>query len=237
MTAFSQNNTDKANQKGEKEWTCGDPVKDLRNGYSYNTVEIGNQCWLAENLNIGIIINGFKEMTNNGLIEKYCYENKLDNCEIFGGLYQWKEMMDYDSTESSRGICPENWHIPSDSEWITLESFADTEPNNSKINWDSIGDRGTDVGSHLKSKNCWMKKSKNTDSLNFTALASGIRLFSGNNFGDLHYLGFYWTSSLYLKENEAFQRIFDYSSPLISRKGGTMKNGRSVRCVKDLNSK
>jgi hypothetical protein len=57
-------------------------------GQTYNTVQIGNQCWFKENLNVGTMIPGDQEMTDNGIIEKYCYDNDPANCAIFGGLYQ-----------------------------------------------------------------------------------------------------------------------------------------------------
>jgi len=55
--------------------SCGEPFIDSRDGKTYNTVLIGEQCWMAENLNIGEMINGTEEMTNNGVIERYCQEN------------------------------------------------------------------------------------------------------------------------------------------------------------------
>ncbi len=89
---------------------------------------------MAENLNIGTLVESDSSNTNhtdvadNGIIEKYCLENKLSNCDIYGGLYDWNEMMGYlpsdDSiTGTTRGICPQGWHIPTDSEWNILISF------------------------------------------------------------------------------------------------------------------
>jgi hypothetical protein len=60
-------------------------------GKTYNTVQIGNQCWLKENLDAGIMIQVNQEQTNNGTIEKYCYDNNPNNCAAYGGLYQWAE--------------------------------------------------------------------------------------------------------------------------------------------------
>jgi len=103
----------------------------------YNIVTIGTQTWMAENLNTGkmkIWEGGLTiSLTNNGIPEKYCYENSLSNCKTYGGLYTWDEMMDYVSMddgvpdaggylvfESHQGICPHGWHIPTDAEWSTL---------------------------------------------------------------------------------------------------------------------
>jgi len=64
-------------------------------GKTYNSVIIGIQCWMTENLNIGIAILGSQDQTNNGNIEKYCYDNNSANCDVYGGLYQWAEMVQY----------------------------------------------------------------------------------------------------------------------------------------------
>ena len=67
-------------------------------GKDYNTVLIGSQCWLKENLDVGTMINGSNQQTNNGIIEKYCYNNVPNNCSTYGGLYQWNEAMQYFTT-------------------------------------------------------------------------------------------------------------------------------------------
>jgi hypothetical protein len=71
---------------------CGTEILDDRDGQYYNTVQIGTQCWMAENLNIGTMITGTTEMANDSIIEKYCYCNSTANCDIYGGLYQWNEI-------------------------------------------------------------------------------------------------------------------------------------------------
>jgi len=55
-------------------------------GKIYNTVQIGTQCWLKENLNIGTMIPVNQDGSNNGSIEKYCYNNDINNCNVYGGL-------------------------------------------------------------------------------------------------------------------------------------------------------
>ena len=102
---------------GPTSFTCGNSFTDPRNGQAYNTVQIGDQCWMAENLNIGYMINGTEEMTDNGVIEKYCYDDNPANCDEYGGFYQWNEMIQYMSATGLQGICPEGWRIPSDDEW------------------------------------------------------------------------------------------------------------------------
>ena len=103
----------------EKSWQCGDKVS--YKGQDYNTAKIGSQCWFAENINVGKMINGEKMQTDNEVIEKYCYQNKESNCDVYGGLYQWEEAVQYNNKERAQGICPEGWHVPSDDEFCTLE--------------------------------------------------------------------------------------------------------------------
>jgi len=111
------------------QFTCGDTLLDSRDGKKYPTVQIGNQCWLAANLNAGTMVMALANANvqiNNSVIEKFCYDNDSLNCDTLGGLYQWDEMMDYTSTQGIQGICPDSWHLPSVSEWDTL--FAQFDP-------------------------------------------------------------------------------------------------------------
>jgi len=87
-------------------------------GQLYKTVLIDSQCWFKENLNVGTMIVGTREMEDNGMIEKYCYDDLPDNCDIFGGFYQWAEIMNYTNQPGIQGICPPTggWHIPTEGE-------------------------------------------------------------------------------------------------------------------------
>ena len=133
-------------------FTCGEVLVDSRDGRSYATVQIGEQCWMAQNLNIGAMILCTAAQTNNGVIEKYCYSDDTGNCDVYGGLYQWDEVMAYNPSDSgnpstTRGICPAGWHVPSDEEWKTVEiSLGMTREEADMVNtW-----RGTGVGTALK---------------------------------------------------------------------------------------
>jgi len=106
-------------------WQCGSPIIDNRDEKLYATAQIGEQCWMAENLNVGARINGVNNQTDNSTIEKYCYNNIDANCDIYGGLYQWDEMMGYTSTQGVQGICPTTggWHLPTDADYNLLIDF------------------------------------------------------------------------------------------------------------------
>ena len=105
-------------------------------GKTYNTVLIGSQCWLKENLDVGTQITGHNDdaenlQTDNGTIEKYCYLDNPDNCTKYGGLYQWFEatkyydLSNYDNDETYdlenvQGICPDGWHLPNGNDYDIL---------------------------------------------------------------------------------------------------------------------
>ncbi len=129
----------------------------LYEGKIYNTVLIGTQCWLRENLNVGTRIDGALEQTSGNGIEKYCYDNLEANCTTYGGLYQWNEAMQYVTNESAKGICPTGWHIPTLAEFQTLSTEVGGDGNALK----AIG-QGVDAGA-------------GTNTSGFSALLAGIR--------------------------------------------------------------
>jgi uncharacterized protein (TIGR02145 family) len=94
-------------------------------GEVYPTVQVGNQCWLAKNLNIGKRISHLENPKNNDTIEKFCVENIESNCDKYGGLYMWDEMMRYTDEEGAQGICPDGWHIPTNDEFVELYFYVD----------------------------------------------------------------------------------------------------------------
>lgn len=110
-------------------WTENDVVRDTitdsRDGKKYEVVKIGNQWWMAENLDYV-------------LDSSFCYNDELDSCEIYGRLYTWDVAMNldrryltdnafyYEQVDSvHQGICPDNWHIPTKSEWRKLIEFME----------------------------------------------------------------------------------------------------------------
>ena len=210
-------------------WSCGDPFTDARDGQTYNTVEIGAQCWMAENLNIGTMINGYDNQANNGTIEKYCYSNNTANCDEYGGLYQWNEMMQYSTTPGIKGICPDGWHLPTDAEWCTLEQEVDPTITCSSTGW-----RGVDGGGKLKEAGTTHWASPNTGATNssgFTALPGGYRYTNGG-FGELTDTGYWWSSSE--SGSNAWHRDLHYSNAQVGRYDNNKSNGFSVRCARDF---
>ena len=203
-------------------------------GQTYSIVEIGDQCWMAENLNVGIMISGNEEMTNNGVIEKYCYGNQTYNCDEYAGLYQWNEMMQYTTLEGTQGICPDGWHIPTDNEWKILEGNADSQFPVGDPEWDNESFRGFDAGLNLKSSSGWYQNGNGTDLFGFSALPGGLRYDPGGGsfFNYLHKITYLWTSTE-SPNSYPYDRVLSYSSDQISRNEAIKELGFSVRCLKD----
>ncbi len=194
-------------------------------GNNYTTVTIGTQIWMAENLKVGIRIDGIQEQTNNGTIEKYCYNDDEANCAIYGGLYQWNEMMQYVTTPGVQGICPTGWHIPTDVEWTTLTDF---------LGGTSVaGGKMKATGMIETSTGLW--QSPNTGATNengFTAVPAGFRSIGGAFF----YIGgggFWWSSSEGSTDN-ALGRGIDYGYGVVGEYDDGENTGFSVRCLRDF---
>jgi uncharacterized protein (TIGR02145 family) len=200
-------------------------------GNLYSTVKIGNQRWMAENLNIGTMIDGIVNPTNNGTIEKYCYGDIAANCDIYGGLYQWDEMMQYATVESIQGICPSGWHLPSDDEIKTLEITLGM----TQAEADMTSQRGTDQGSQLAGNeplwtNGLLVQNAAFGNSGFEGLPGGARLPSGT-FADQSIGMYFWSSSE--SSTDAWYRVLHYTSSGVDRNIASKSFGFSVRCVQN----
>lgn len=201
-------------------------------GQVYNTIQIFSQCWLKENLNVGTMIPGYQNMEDNDTIEKYCYLNITANCEKYGGLYKWDEMMKYETQTGTQGICPPGWHLPSDEEWKVLEGAVDSQHKIGSPIWNQYGLRGHDAGMKLKSDTLWYSNGNGTDEYNFSGLPGGY-LYNNVVF---EYKGMHslWWSSTDGNITSAWNRYFSYNNPIVDRDYGNNKEfGFSVRCLQD----
>lgn len=199
---------------------------------TYDAIEIGNQCWIKQNLNVGTKIDNNNNQTNNGTLEKYCYDFQDANCDTYGGLYQWDEIMQYEASDdgiigTTQGICPDGWHIPTSSEWAVLSDYL-----------------GGDEISGVKLKEAgythWLENSSDpstagTNESAFTALPSGIRTTDGIT----NYEGvatFYWSATSSDGANVVTRQLgYQYKTFIPSNKSKNF--GYSVRCIKDIGSK
>ncbi len=202
-------------------------------GKTYNTVQIGNQCWFKENLNIGTKINGTQAQMNNGVIEKYCCDNLETNCDVYGGLYQWNEMMNYTSSSGTNpsgieGICPSGWHLPSDAEWCQLEMFLDASVTCSVQGW-----RGTDAGGKMKEQgyNHWATPNVGATNISGFSALPGANVGTPNVFADLYNGAWFW-STTESTSPYAYYRALYKTTPQIARYDAGKTNGHSARCIK-----
>jgi uncharacterized protein (TIGR02145 family) len=213
-------------------WTCGKSLIDLRDGQVYATLQIGTQCWMKENLNIGTMIQSTITQSDNGIIEKYCYENNTSNCDEYGGMYQWNETMQYDTTSPRQGVCPDHWHVPDDAEWCTLEKFVDAT-----IDCNGSGFRGIDGGGKLKETGTLHWLSPNTGATNesgFTAFGGGYKDYAYNYFSHLQMNGYFWSSSEF-DNYTSWARNLRFNLAQINRANYYKAYGFSVRCLKTVN--
>lgn len=204
------------------DWVVGNPWRDNRDGRSYATVEIGNQVWMAENLNFGTRISSNQDMTNNEVYEKYCYDDNELYCDTFGALYQWDEVMDYNpsSEVALNGICPAGWHIPTLAERDTLIAYLG-----------GIGNAGTLLA--LPGTTYW-NDDFGTDDYGFGAMGAGRRRLSASYTSDLKDHFYFWFSQQnnITTGNAYYLRIVSNTSAA-SLNHSDKKFGYSVRCIKD----
>jgi uncharacterized protein (TIGR02145 family) len=211
-------------------WSCGDSINHMEQ--SYGTVLIGTQCWMAENLNIGTMIVGDSNQTDNDTIEKYCYNDVPDSCDVYGGLYQWDEMMQYVTDTTTQGVCPDGWHIPTDFEWKILEGNVDSYYDVGDPEWNGFGLRGTDAGYQLKSASGWYNSWNGPDSIGFSAMPGGINTCEFI-YSSLAQYAYFWSSDIGITSNFKLMRRINWMSYTIYRNTERICKGFSVRCVKN----
>jgi uncharacterized protein (TIGR02145 family) len=182
-------------------------------GQWYHTVQIGSQCWLKDNLNIGTMMAAVTNQKDNDTIEKYCFNNDPSMCNIYGGLYQWREAMQYSQKQGARGICPIGWHIPAYSEFYALSLTVNGDGNALK----QIGQGG------------------GTNTSGFSALLTGYNIYT--SFGDLGIRTEFWNSySFYMLHSDPYEagHLELWNDQTInSSRYHNAEFGFSVRCLKD----
>jgi len=201
-------------------------------GQLYNTIQIFSQCWLKENLNVGTMIPGLQYMSDNGILEKYCYNNEPDSCTKYGGLYQWNEMMQYTDQAGTQGICPPGWHLPTDEDWKVLEGAVDSQYGIGDAQWNIMDYRGYDVAKNLKTTSGWSYNGNGTDLFGFSGLPGGSYFFNSGSFSSASSNGVWWTSKGGVS-GRAYRRHFFCIFPEANREYHFKNYGYSVRCIND----
>ncbi|MBA4317629.1 MAG: hypothetical protein C0412_04435 [Flavobacterium sp.] len=183
-------------------------------GKVYNTIQVGNQCWLKENLDVGnMIISGTASNSSNSIIEKYCYNNDTANCTTYGGFYKWSEAMASSRIPGSKGICPTGFHIPTYFELQGLVTSASGNSNSLK----AIG-QGFDTGA-------------GTDTTGFRALIGGFYNYD-NYFYGMGFDTFFW-SSTETGNSDAYTMYLNGNGSNVTFRYYFKDYGLNVRCLKD----
>ena len=209
-------------------------MTDERDGNVYRTVKIGDQVWMAENLNYAD-----SSKTPSLLKRSWCYKNVAKNCDVAGRLYTWAAAVDSvktgcgyrstcdlasaNSTGSStgsatlvQGICPTGWHLPSQTEWMAL--------------FTAVGGQST-AGKVLKSQSGWNNNGNGTDAFGFSALPAGDRASDGY-FYDIGARTYFWSSSEVNSSDASIVLLYhNYKNAYLYNYGKNLV--MSVRCVKD----
>jgi len=210
------------------------PVYDV-DGNGYDTVRLGNQVWLKQNLKTTCYRNGdsLKNETDamnwtNTRAGIYCYyNNSKSNADTFGCLYNFYAIKD------SRNICPEGWHIPGTAEWDSLFSYL--IKNNYGFN-----SGGEDIAKSLATTYGWISENTTSGTVGhdqefnnlagFSAPPSGKRIVG--KFGEKGETSNYWSSTIYYTYS-AYYFSLSYKYSYISRNTSPLFSGFSIRCIKD----
>ncbi|HSQ42147.1 MAG TPA: FISUMP domain-containing protein [Fibrobacteraceae bacterium] len=183
-------------------------VIDSRDENWYRIVKIGDQIWMAENLNYDTL-NGTKS---------WCYNNTDSYCTTYGRLYTWDAVMaGSESSEKSpsgvKGICPEGWHVPSSAEWDTLANYAGGE-DSAQIKLQAVS-------------TLWLTNT-GTDLYGFSALPGGS--YDGSSFNYVGNSGYWWTATESFS-TYAFAQLIQSYYTYANQSAKT--SGFSLRCVQD----
>jgi uncharacterized protein (TIGR02145 family) len=201
-------------------------------GNVYQTINIGSQVWMAENLKVTHYRTGedISNIVNQDVWDTlttgaYCqFDNDTSYIAVYGRLYNWY------AVDDSRNLAPAGWHIPTDAEWKQLEINLGM----SQADADLIGYRSVDVGGKLKETGILHWSSPNTGATNesgFTALPGGGRSDNGSFF-QLGISANFWTSTAN-SLSDAWDRSISSNNAAIYRIWISKRYGISVRCVKD----
>ena len=235
---------------------CGDNstceiITDI-DGNEYGTVEIGEQLWMKQNLKTTRYRNGDAiptglnndEWSTTAYGAYSVYDDDPANAEVYGNLYNWY------AVDDNRHICPENWQVPSDNEFIELEVYLGMNEEDAS----SFGWRGTDEGGKIKQTGIEYWDSPNVGATNesgFTALPGGYRSGYPSSSNDIPNPGsvnigesaFFWTSSIgaydcYSSGLEFscidYRQLNNNNSDIYRMNNENKNYGYSVRCIKNI---
>ena len=209
-----------------------------RDSNIYNTVQVGNQCWMKENLRTTQYADGTPILQGSVDSDADAYwfypNNDPSNKPTYGLLYNWIALMHGASGSNAnpsgvQGICPDGWHVPSDAECTQLTNYVSSRGQYvcyNNVNFIAKVLAAT-TGWNSSYVNCAIGNNlASNNTTGFGALPAGRY---GSGFGSY---GYYW-STTYSGNDEAYYRHFHYASPRIERYTYYTSSGHSVRCIRD----
>jgi uncharacterized protein (TIGR02145 family) len=198
-------------------------------GNLYNTIIVGTQVWMAENLKTTSLNDNtpLTEITDNAQwiatsSPAYCwFDNDVSNKSTYGTLYNWY-------TVNSGKLCPTGWHVPTDSEFNIMEISLGMAADQADL-W---GSRGTDHGTKIKNTTGWADNGNGTNTSGLSALPGGYRFGATGEFFLLTTITYWWTATEHDADRGWYRRL-DSGYTNVYRASTSKKGGKYVRCVKD----
>ena len=210
-------------------------------GNIYNTVKIGNQCWLKENLRTTSYADGtvisMGTSTSTTVPYRYAPNNDTSNVPVYGYLYNWEAVMKNSSSSNAnpngvQGVCPLGWHVPSNAEWTELTNFIRGQSEF------VCGSNNTNIAKTLASTTGW-NSSVNDCAVGNNLLSNNITGFSAlpagyyaNNYYGYGNSAYYWSATNY-SSSDAYQRSLYYDNANVTTPYYGKYEGASVRCLRD----
>jgi uncharacterized protein (TIGR02145 family) len=190
-------------------------------GNTYNSVAIGSQCWIKENLKVSryndgtsipLVTSGPWSVTTGAYA---IYDNQPSNgtnATNYGFLYNW-----YAVTDTKR-LCPTGWHIPTDTEWTTLTDY--------------LGGLSV-AGGKMKSTGTtyWNTDPGSTNESGFSALPGGVRLENGS-FINIRSYAYFWSATEFDSDASWYRNLLESNGNAYGNIGYKLL-GFSIRCLKD----
>jgi uncharacterized protein (TIGR02145 family) len=206
-------------------------------GYEYDIVEIGDQCWFAENLRSTSYSNGDEipgELDDSNwsattLGARTVYGEGSSTVQSGSGdetlnLTNFGRLYNAYAVDDNRGLCPNDWHVPTHSDWADLEM----ELGMSQVEANATGWRGSDQGSQLKASSSDTPSWNGTNSSQFSGLPGGYRSYLGNMVSaDLY--GVFWCQEM---NQKMLGGIYDQVYSWVYTEEHFNRGGYSVRCLK-----
>jgi uncharacterized protein (TIGR02145 family) len=215
-------------------FSCGTSTISDIDGNVYNTVLVGNQCWMRENLKVTKNPDGIA-------ITRRCYENNPVNCDLYGGLYNWTTMMNGAGSSSTvpsgvQGICPDGWHIPSDAEYTALTDYitggAATGGNRLKSCRQVGSPQGGECNTSDHPRWDYHNIQYGTDDYGFSLLPAGYR-YGADIYDKLGQITYQWSATESSEINAWYRDIY-YLSANVYRSSGSKSYAFSVRCLRNI---